>query len=168
MGMVDPPFTLFVHSRHRTLVWRQRRRVGIGGMPWLNRAMNLTRNAIPYAIVALAVVHAAPAGLVDEDNAWRLAANGTASFVAASIETQGQDGAEWRHLGLASDGAEQRRASTTSRRAYVTLLYSDFIHGTRALGQSLRESGTSADTVVLVTPDVRPETRATLAEDGWM
>ena len=54
------------------------------------------------------------------------------------------------------------------RRAFVTLLYSDFIHGTRALGQSLRETGTTADTVVLVTPDVRRDTRERLAQDGWM
>lgn len=54
------------------------------------------------------------------------------------------------------------------RRAYATLLYSDFIEGTRALGQSLRDSGTTADTVVLVTPDVRQETRERLAQDGWM
>lgn len=59
-------------------------------------------------------------------------------------------------------------AAQPARRAYATLLYSDFIEGTRALGQSLRESGTSADTVVLVTPDVRQETREKLAEDGWM
>ncbi|CAN0407179.1 unnamed protein product [Ectocarpus sp. 13 AM-2016] len=59
-------------------------------------------------------------------------------------------------------------AAQPSRRAYATLLYSDFIEGTRALGQSLRESGTSADTVVLVTPDVQQETKQKLAEDGWM
>eukprot|EP00903_Cladosiphon_okamuranus_P008344 g8027.t1 len=54
------------------------------------------------------------------------------------------------------------------RRAYATLLYSDFIEGTRALGQSLRDSGTTADTVVLVTPDVRQETRERLTQDGWI
>lgn len=54
------------------------------------------------------------------------------------------------------------------RRAYVTLLYSDFLHGTRALGQSLRDTGTSADTVVLVTPDVTEQARDTLSKDGWM
>lgn len=64
----------------------------------------------------------------------------------------------------ASDSA----AGLPMRRAYATLLYSDFIEGTRALGQSLRDSGTTADTVVLVTPDVRQETRERLAQDGWM
>lgn len=59
-------------------------------------------------------------------------------------------------------------AGVPMRRAYATLLYSDFIEGTRALGQSLRDSGTTADTVVLVTPDVRQETRERLAQDGWM
>ncbi len=59
-------------------------------------------------------------------------------------------------------------AGSPARRAYATLLYSDFVEGTRALGQSLRESGTTADTVVLVTPDVRQETREILAQDGWM
>lgn len=59
-------------------------------------------------------------------------------------------------------------AGIFKRRAYVTLLYSQFIHGTRALGQSLRDSGTSADTVVLVTPDVSLEARDTLSKDGWM
>ncbi|CAM9834926.1 unnamed protein product, partial [Chrysoparadoxa australica] len=53
------------------------------------------------------------------------------------------------------------------RRAYVTLLYSDFVDGTRALGQSLRLSGTEADTIVLVTPDVKQSTRAKLDADGW-
>lgn len=65
-------------------------------------------------------------------------------------------------------GRRSTLEKTSSRRAYVTLLYSDFIHGTRALGQSLRDSGTSADTVVLVTPDVKSETRETLKNDGWM
>lgn len=63
------------------------------------------------------------------------------------------------------DGSD---AVSPMRRAYATLLYSDFIEGTRALGQSLRDSGTTADTVVLVTPDVRQDTRERLAQDGWM
>lgn len=65
-------------------------------------------------------------------------------------------------------GRQVSAASEFKRRAYVTLLYSEFIHGTRALGQSLRDSGTSADTVVLVTPDVAQEARDTLSKDGWM
>lgn len=67
-----------------------------------------------------------------------------------------------------SDPGTAREGPSPSRRAFVTLLYSDFIHGTRALGQSLRETGTTADTVVLVTPDVRRDTRERLAKDGWM
>lgn len=67
-----------------------------------------------------------------------------------------------------SDPGTAREGPPPFRRAFVTLLYSDFIHGTRALGQSLRETGTTADTVVLVTPDVRRDTRERLAEDGWM
>lgn len=67
------------------------------------------------------------------------------------------------------DGGEHfERIMGSSRLAYVTLLYSDFLHGTRALGQSLRETGTEADIVVLVTPDVTSRTRSTLAKDGWM
>lgn len=66
------------------------------------------------------------------------------------------------------DSDAQKTPDSRRRTAYATLLYSDFIHGTRALGQSLRESGTEADTVVLVTPDVSAETRERLAQDGWM
>lgn len=51
--------------------------------------------------------------------------------------------------------------------AYVTLLYSNFVSGTRALGQSLRDTGTKADTVVLVTPDVSDGTKTLLKKDGW-
>lgn len=102
------------------------------------------------------------------------AASGTTAdrrhFAARALDAakQGSDGGastqqEPGHASPASVAAAQ-----PSRRAYATLLYSDFIEGTRALGQSLRESGTSADTVVLVTPDVRQETRQKLAEDGWM
>lgn len=61
-----------------------------------------------------------------------------------------------------------RGMMTSSRVAFVTLLYSDFLHGTRALGQSLRDTGTMADKVVLVTPDVTAQARETLSRDGWM
>lgn len=60
------------------------------------------------------------------------------------------------------------RSLAAPRRAYVTLLYNDFLAGTRALGQSLRDSGTTADTMVLVTPDVPEGAREVLASDGWM
>lgn len=56
--------------------------------------------------------------------------------------------------------------------AYVTLLYSDdFLLGVRTLGQSLRETQDPArpniEHLVLVTPRVGAETRATLQQDGW-
>ena len=58
-------------------------------------------------------------------------------------------------------------ASLTSlRRAYVTLLYKDFLAAVRTLGQSLRNTGTTADMVVLVTPEVSETSRKTLQEDG--
>ncbi|CAM9880469.1 unnamed protein product [Ectocarpus sp. 4 AP-2014] len=102
------------------------------------------------------------------------AASGTTAdrrhFAARALDAakQGSDGgASTQHQhGRASPASAA--AAQPSRRAYATLLYSDFIEGTRALGQSLRESGTSADTVVLVTPDVQQETREKLAEDGWI
>ncbi|CAM9319029.1 unnamed protein product [Ectocarpus sp. 12 AP-2014] len=101
------------------------------------------------------------------------AASGTADrrhFAARALDAakQGSDGgASTQHQhGRAS--SPSAAAAQPSRTAYATLLYSDFIEGTRALGQSLRESGTSADTVVLVTPDVQQETRQKLAEDGWI
>jgi len=58
-------------------------------------------------------------------------------------------------------------ASLTSlRRAYVTLLYKDFLAAVRTLGQSLRNTGTTADMVVLVTPEVSESSRKTLQQDG--
>ena len=61
------------------------------------------------------------------------------------------------------------RRAKTLRRAYVTLLYkTDLVDGARTLGQSLRETGTDADMVVLVQPKFPPETRNKLAEEGWM
>ena len=86
---------------------------------------------------------------------------------------------------LASPGSEpsvQARGSDTAtqdqaeypqykakglKRAYVTLLYSDFLAGTRALGRSLLDTGTTADLVVLVTPDVPQASRRILELDGW-
>lgn len=84
--------------------------------------------------------------------------------VGGATATQQQDVVFSPLARVAGGGA----AGLPMRRAYATLLYSDFIEGTRALGQSLRDSGTTADTVVLVTPDVRQETRERLAQDGWM
>lgn len=81
-------------------------------------------------------------------------AKGTAATAQRQLEVSPRGGGD-------GGGSPQRRA-------YATLLYSDFVEGTRALGQSLRESGTTADIVVLVTPDVKQETRERLAQDGWM
>ncbi|CAM9587286.1 unnamed protein product, partial [Phaeothamnion confervicola] len=53
-----------------------------------------------------------------------------------------------------------------SNYAFVTLLYSNFVHGTRALARSLHDSKTIADVIVLVTPDVSDSTRRTLACEG--
>jgi len=54
-------------------------------------------------------------------------------------------------------------------RAYVALLYTDgaFVLGARVLGQSLRDNGTDADLVVLVSPAVSQASRAVLAAEGW-
>lgn len=88
---------------------------------------------------------------------------GTSNSGKGALQTGSKEGGLSAHQEEALPGPASRK-----KRAYATLLYSDFIHGTRALGQSLRESGTVADTVVLVTPDVRKETRDKLADDGWM
>ena len=53
--------------------------------------------------------------------------------------------------------------------AYVTLLYtgSGFFSAVRVLGQSLRESGTTRDYVVLCMDDVEQWAKDVLAKDGW-
>lgn len=59
-------------------------------------------------------------------------------------------------------------ASAGQRQAYATLLYGDaFLLGVRVLGQSLRETGTDRDLVVLVTEDVSDSSVMTLMLDGW-
>jgi hypothetical protein len=84
-----------------------------------------------------------------------------ASATASAKDSIAQDkvGAHWALL--------QEPAAKPLKRAYVTLLYSNFVAGTRALGRSLLDSGTDADLVVLVTPDVVQSTRAILEKDGW-
>lgn len=120
----------------------------------------------------LAVV--APDGVVaQKTNSTVLGAEETANFrdLPKKLFSASEQEERAAQEAVAVHGHGGRRSTlenTSSRRAYVTLLYSDFIHGTRALGQSLRDSGTSADTVVLVTPDVKSETRDTLQNDGWM
>ena len=53
------------------------------------------------------------------------------------------------------------------KQAYVTLLYNDFVAGTRALGRSLLDHESLGDMVVLVTPDVSSRTLMILEKDGW-
>lgn len=106
---------------------------------------------------------------VAQVNRTVLRAEETANF--RDLPTKLFSASEQEEEAVAVHGHGGRRSTlekASPRRAYVTLLYSDFIHGTRALGQSLRDSGTRADTVVLVTPDVKSETRETLKNDGWM
>ena len=126
------------------------------------------------ALLCPAAASAVNSAKGDEDNR-RLGGNKDASRppglnVSASKQADGGSATAQRQHGALSPAgpAAAGPAGPPARRAYATLLYSDFIEGTRALGQSLRESGTTADTVVLVTPDVREETRETLARDGWM
>lgn len=90
------------------------------------------------------------------------------SFAARTLDAPAGEGDRAQGGGAMAHSPSDVIAASPSRKAYATLLYSDFVEGTRALGQSLRESGTSADTVVLVTPDVRQQTREKLAQDGWM
>jgi alpha-N-acetylglucosamine transferase len=54
--------------------------------------------------------------------------------------------------------------------AYVTTLTAGdaYVPGVEALGESLRETGTSVPRVVMVTPDVPPEARERLAARGWI
>lgn len=56
-----------------------------------------------------------------------------------------------------------------SEYAYATLLYGEkFLLGVRVLGQSIKESGTKHDMVLVVTGDgVRMSTLKTLQNDGW-
>lgn len=90
-----------------------------------------------------------------------------AAAAAAVKQDNGGSATTHRQLEISSPAASGADGPP-QRRAYATLLYSDFVEGTRALGQSLRESGTTADIVVLVTPDVKQETRERLTRDGWM
>ena len=55
----------------------------------------------------------------------------------------------------------------SSKRAVVTLLYSDFVDGVRTLGAALRAVRTDAHLVALVAPSVASATRRALRTDGW-
>lgn len=60
------------------------------------------------------------------------------------------------------------RRTKSLKGAYVTMLYSSkFIDGARVLGQSLRETGTDADLIVLVKPKFPPKKKKLLTEAGW-
>lgn len=140
--------------------------------------MKLVGPAFPRAFLALALVvpslaaASAPTGQVDSSHQ---VADDAANFYHGPVPKNGggllSSPKEPRALTARrteSDPGTAREGPSPSRRAFVTLLYSDFIHGTRALGQSLRETRTTADTVVLVTPDVQQDTREILKKDGWM
>ena len=66
------------------------------------------------------------------------------------------------------DLSPESSVSPGSEEAYVTLLYGSFLLGVRVLGQSLRESGTERDLVVLCTQDVPNLSMEILASDGWI
>lgn len=59
------------------------------------------------------------------------------------------------------------RASPTEN-AYATLLYGNFLLGTQVLGQSLKESGTANDMIVLCTKDVPESSKVILKNEGWI
>jgi len=56
------------------------------------------------------------------------------------------------------------------KKAYATTLCSGegYLPGVEALGGSLKASGTREPMVLMLTPEVRPATRARLAEEGWV
>lgn len=61
------------------------------------------------------------------------------------------------------------RRTKSLKKAYVTMLYSTkFIDGARVLGQSLRETGTDADLIVLVKSNPPQKKMKLLTEAGWM
>eukprot|EP00127_Corallochytrium_limacisporum_P004862 Clim_evm6s191 gene=Clim_evmTU6s191 len=98
------------------------------------------------------------------------------TFNTAGVQAIDLDYSETEYGGTASGGDEanptaQRRLShksQNSRLAYATLLYGDAILGARVLGQSLRETGTEHDLVIIVTEDVTSEQIELLTRDGWI
>ena len=93
---------------------------------------------------------------------WMLLALTTNSLASSSINKKSKKKYTSLPIDLPSD----------QNYAYVTLLYSDdFLLGVRTLGQSLRETQDpgrpNIEHLVLVTPRVGAETRATLRADGW-
>lgn len=73
-----------------------------------------------------------------------------------------------RLKGLNRIRAEDVEFLGRSRRAYVTLLYGDdFVLAVRVLGQSLRESETQEDLVVIIAGEIHPKHVKSLEMDGW-
>ena len=67
------------------------------------------------------------------------------------------------------DSESLSRQSPGSSEAYVTLLYGEeYVLGVRVLGQSLRNSNTERDYVVLCTEDVSESIKSVLRSDGWI
>lgn len=67
-----------------------------------------------------------------------------------------------------SEGVEYTKNEEQTRGALVTILYgTGFELGVRVLGQSIRESKTTLEYVVMCTRDVPQETIAVLKKDGW-
>ncbi|MFQ6650738.1 hypothetical protein Gotur_022283 [Gossypium turneri] len=61
------------------------------------------------------------------------------------------------------------KAQSSSKEAYVTLLYGDeFLLGVRVLGKSIRDTGSTKDMVVLVSDGVSDYAKKLLKADGWM
>lgn len=58
-------------------------------------------------------------------------------------------------------------SSPPTKEAYATLLYGDFLIGTRVLGQSIQNTGTQRDYLALCTDDVSEASRLVLKNEGW-
>eukprot|EP00127_Corallochytrium_limacisporum_P006477 Clim_evm8s229 gene=Clim_evmTU8s229 len=93
---------------------------------------------------------------------------------AMANEAMGKDDDAQQNINGEEHGLDGNAANDAGKYAYVTLLYGStelsldqqFI-GTRVLGQSIRESGTPHEYLVLVTPGVSNEYMRILADDGW-
>lgn len=69
---------------------------------------------------------------------------------------------------LENSGTRSWPQARAGRDAYVTLLYGGFLLGARVLGQSLRETETKKDRIVLCTETVSEATQKVLKDDGWI
>ena len=70
--------------------------------------------------------------------------------------------------GLSISESRSVQPQAKSKEAYVTLLYGGFLLGARVLGQSIRDTGTQKDLVVLCTEGVSKKSREILKSDGWI